>query len=110
MLRRLLALFLLLGILAPLMVMSSAYADTYVRGYTRKDGTYVQPHYRSSPDSNPYNNWSTQGNVNPYTGEPGTRNVAPNYGYGGRSSYDSQRTYGQPDSSRTYSPYGLQDR
>jgi|SRR5438552_3457589 hypothetical protein len=48
-------------------------ADTYVRGYTRSNGTYVQPHYRSDADSNPYNNWSTRGNVNPYTGQPGTR-------------------------------------
>jgi hypothetical protein len=25
----------------------SAGADTYVDGYFRKDGTYVQPHYRA---------------------------------------------------------------
>lgn len=43
-------------------------AATRVRGYYRKDGTYVQPHYRSNPDGNPYNNWSYPGNVNPYTG------------------------------------------
>ena len=51
----------------------STFADTYVQGYTRKDGTYVQPHYRSSPDSSRFNNWSSQGNVNPYTGEKGYR-------------------------------------
>ncbi|HEU4583280.1 MAG TPA: hypothetical protein VFS67_33715 [Polyangiaceae bacterium] len=44
-----------------------------VRGYVRKDGTYVAPHYRSAPDGNFWNNWSTRGNVNPYTGKPGTR-------------------------------------
>lgn len=48
-------------------------ADVYVRGYYRKDGTYVRPHYRSSPDGNPYNNWSTKGNINPYTKEIGTK-------------------------------------
>ena len=32
--------------------------DVYVRGYTRDNGTYVQPHYRSAPDGNPYNNYS----------------------------------------------------
>src|SRR5213594_4676703 len=42
--------------------------DVRVRGYYRRDGTYVQPHYRSHPDGNPYNNWSFPGNVNPYTG------------------------------------------
>lgn len=50
-----------------------------VRGYFRKDGTYVQPHYRSSPDGNFYNNWSTQGNINPYTGKEGTRVTPPNF-------------------------------
>lgn len=40
-----------------------------VNGYYRKNGTYVQPHYRSSPDGNPYNNYSFPGNFNPYTGE-----------------------------------------
>jgi hypothetical protein len=28
----------------------------WVKGYHRDNGTYVQPHYRSNPDSNPYNN------------------------------------------------------
>ena len=49
-------------------------ADTYVRGYTRQNGTYVAPHYRSSPDSSIYNNYSTYPNVNPYTGQQGTVN------------------------------------
>jgi hypothetical protein len=49
--------------------------DTYVKGYTRKDGTYVAPHYRSAPNSTKADNWSTVGNVNPYTGAPGTNPV-----------------------------------
>ena len=40
-----------------------------VRGYYRKDGTYVRPHYRTSPDGNPYNNYSYPGNYNPNTGK-----------------------------------------
>lgn len=32
-------------------------ADTYVDGYYRKDGTYVQPHTRSSPNSQRYDNY-----------------------------------------------------
>jgi hypothetical protein len=35
-----------------------AFADVYVNGYYRKDGTYVSPHVRSNPDGNPYNNYS----------------------------------------------------
>ncbi len=38
----------------------AALADQYVNGYTRKDGTYVQGHMKSSPDSNRYNNRSSQ--------------------------------------------------
>ena len=44
-----------------------------VRGYFRKDGTYVAPRRRSAPDNSFDNNWSTQGNVNPFTGQPGTK-------------------------------------
>src|SRR6266481_9066156 len=43
-------------------------AQVRVRGYYRKDGTYVQPHTRTSPDGNPYNNYSFPGNYNPNTG------------------------------------------
>lgn len=50
----------------------SAIAAQRVEGYTRKDGTYVAPHYRSSPNSTKLDNYSTQGNANPYTGERGT--------------------------------------
>lgn len=49
----------------------SAVADKSVRGYTRKDGTYVAPHHRSDPDGRRDNNWSSKGNQNPYTGEKG---------------------------------------
>jgi len=60
----------LLGVICS--VTSTAIAADQVRGYVRRDGTYVAPHYRSSPDGNPHNNYSTRGNVNPYTGESGT--------------------------------------
>ena len=58
-------------------------ADASVRvgGYYRSSGTYVQPHYRSNPDSSFRNNWSTYPNVNPYTGATGTRR-APSSGWG----------------------------
>ena len=59
----------------------TAYADVHVRGYYRSNGTYVQPHYRSNPDGNFYNNWSTYPNVNPYTGATGTRQT-PSYNWG----------------------------
>ncbi len=49
-------------------------ADQYVNGHVRKDGTYVQPHYRSDANSNRFDNYSSQGNYNPYTGKEGTVN------------------------------------
>ena len=30
---------------------ASTFADVWVSGHYRSSGTYVQPHYRSSPDS-----------------------------------------------------------
>ena len=74
----------------------SAAAQTYVQGYTRSDGTYVQGHWRSSPDGNPYNNYSYPGNTNPYTGETAS---------GDPGTY-MRRYY---DRSRSYSPYGLRN-
>ena len=49
----------------------------HVSGHTTKNGTYIPPHYRSAPDGNFGNNWSTKGNVNPYTGKEGTRVTPP---------------------------------
>lgn len=58
-----------------LLVAASAFAaDVYVQPHVTSNGTYVPGHYRTSPDSNPYNNYSTQGNYNPYTGQQGTVN------------------------------------
>lgn len=51
---------------------SVSWADDYVRGYYRRDGSYIQPHYRSSPNSTPTDNYGFRGNMNPYTGERGT--------------------------------------
>jgi hypothetical protein len=39
---------------------ATASADKWVNGYTKKDGTYVQGHMKSSPNSNRYNNNSSQ--------------------------------------------------
>lgn len=59
---------------------TTAYASTYVNGYTRRDGTYVQGHYRSNPNHTRLDNYSTKGNYNPYTGKAGTVNPYNQYG------------------------------
>jgi hypothetical protein len=72
-----------------LMCLSSiAMADVHVRGHYRSNGTYVQPHYRSSPNGTTLDNYSTKGNVNPYTGKEGTVNP-PIYSYSPSSSIPS---------------------
>lgn len=46
-------------------------AAVRVRGHFRKNGAYVQPYYRSSPNSYRFDNYSTRGNYNPFTGKKG---------------------------------------
>lgn len=76
-------------IAAALAAMSSAsYAQVHVDGYTRSNGTYVEPYYRSTPNSTPSDNYSTKGNSNPYTGQAGTHDPYGSSGsglYGGGS-------------------------
>ena len=92
----------LVGALAALMLTfgaSEGFAyshDVSVRGYTRKDGTYVSPYRRTRPDSSLRNNYSTRGNTNPYTGRRGTvspyRTYQPRYNSRlGSSLYGKQR-------------------
>lgn len=59
-------------VFAVLLFASASFADQYVQGYTRQDGTYVQGYYRSSPNSSVTDNYSYKGNTNPYTGENGS--------------------------------------
>lgn len=47
------------------------FTQVQVKGYYRKNGTYVSPHTRSSPNRTTYDNYSHQGNINPYTGAVG---------------------------------------
>lgn len=53
-------------------------ADQWVNGYTRQNGTYVNPYVRSNPNSTTFDNYSTRGNVNPYSGNRGYR--SPSFG------------------------------
>ena len=57
---------------------SSRSGTVNVKGYIRKDGTYVPPHVRSAPDKSFDNNWSTKGNSNPFTGKDGTK-ISPEH-------------------------------
>ncbi len=83
-------------VLVSLLTVSLAEAG-WVRGYYRQDGTYVQPHYRTNPDGNPYNNYSFPGNYNPNKGTttPGNPNTYLDRYYSPRSNnpYNSPYNY-----------------
>lgn len=61
-LKRLTCFFILIALLAPAILEAGR---VYVRGYYRKNGTYVQPHYRTSPDDILWNNYSFPKTRNP---------------------------------------------
>lgn len=67
-------------------------AQTYVQGYHRDDGTYVQPHYRSNPNDTKLDNYNARGNTNPYTGRQGTV---------GGNTYETYPSYNSGRSSNT---------
>lgn len=64
--------FLLVILISLFLLFTTVFAgDVWVNPCYRSDGTYIRGHYRSAPDNNPWNNYSTRGNINPYTGKPG---------------------------------------
>ncbi|MFA5168531.1 MAG: hypothetical protein WC530_08385 [Candidatus Omnitrophota bacterium] len=59
-------------ILALFAFQQSSFAYRSTRGYVkRSSGTYVAPHYSSTPNRIKADNWSAKGNVNPFTGKKG---------------------------------------
>jgi uncharacterized protein YxeA len=56
-----------------LCISTSALASKHVKGYTKRDGTYVAPHHRSDPNKTQRDNYSSKPNVNPYNGKRGTK-------------------------------------
>ncbi len=78
-------------VLAALLSSAVYSKDIYVRGYTKSNGTYVQPYHRSAPDKTINNNYGTSGNYNPYNGSYGTKPQNPyQQGYTGYgNSYDT---------------------
>ena len=46
-------------------------SDHYVSGHTNGNGTYVEPHYQTNPNSNTHDNYGAQGNYNYHNGQTG---------------------------------------
>jgi hypothetical protein len=78
-----LALIISLALFIPPIFAKQSSSDSYksngssksnnVRGYTKKDGTYVAPHNRTNPNNTQRDNWTSKPNQNPYTGKDGTK-------------------------------------
>ena len=81
----------------------NVFADVSVKGYYKGDGTYVQPHYRTSPNNTIRDNYSTYGNTNPYTGRQGNvrqKNELGTYGTkpnGMGNTYHDNDPFNRPD-------------
>lgn len=75
-------------------------SETYVTGYTRSNGTYVQGHYRTVANSTINDNYSTYPNVNPHTNKAGT--IKPDY-YS-TPTYSQKSLYNSPPTNKSYSP------
>ena len=53
---------------------SIATSNHNIKGYTKKDGTYIKSHRATNPNKTQRDNWSSKPNSNPYTGNKGTKN------------------------------------
>lgn len=103
----------LISMLTIMLAIASASAQTpkYQKGYYKKNGTYVQGHYKTTPDRTNHNNYSTRGNTNPTTGSKGYRakdysSGAYNYGRGKSISTGPRggQYYTNRNDKRTYVP------
>lgn len=63
----------LLFCLSLILLIDFASADVRVKGYYRKNGSYVKSHYRSKKNKSKFDNYSSFGRINPHTGRFGTK-------------------------------------
>lgn len=76
------------------MLFNYSYSQTnpnskYQQGYIKKNGTYVQPHYKTETNNTNHDNYSTITNRNTYTGSKGYK--AKDYS-SGSNNYGSGKT------------------
>lgn len=91
--------------LVALALAASAVGQVRVRSYVRKDGTYVAPLYRISPNGTNAGNYSVRGNYNSYTGKPGQAPTGSGFSYAAPSNTPAV----VPSEMPSYAPVGFQD-
>lgn len=81
------------------------------KGYIKKDGTYVNSHYKTVNNKTNHDNYSTKSNLNKYTGEKGQKakdysTDAYNYGKGRKINTGSKggQYYINDKGKKTYVP------
>jgi len=52
---------------------SLATSSHNIKGYTKRNGTYIAPHKATNPNKTQRDNWSSKPNTNPYNGKQGTK-------------------------------------
>ncbi|WP_017810639.1 hypothetical protein [Clostridium saccharoperbutylacetonicum] len=72
------ATFVLVSVPATPAYAKSSKSYTSVSGYTKHNGTKVQPYKRTTKDSTHKNNYDYKGNYNPWTGKYGTKTYSKN--------------------------------
>ena len=90
--------------LSLLAMASTCFADQFINGNLRKDGTYVQQNTRPSPDDSYTNNNPTSPNTNPYFNERNANTLSyndrtPDYNkknYGNSDTVDNNNMYPSP--------------
>ncbi|MGB0218786.1 MAG: hypothetical protein ACPGJF_05585 [Sinimarinibacterium flocculans] len=100
----------LLTALALAIVSTSTFATEYVQGYFRKDGTYVQGHYKSSPNANRYDNLSSQSmggsKRDEFSRNPAYNKANPMYGAGDNDGDGYLNSYDPAPNSKCNYGYG----
>lgn len=64
---------LVLAFVSPGMMAQTNPKTHRVKPHVKKDGTYVPPSTRTSPNKTEKDNFGAKGNTNPYTGKKGTK-------------------------------------
>jgi len=73
--KKLTVLFAAIALVMMLGISHRVEAASRVRGYNKRNGSYVAPHYKTSPNNSKWDNWSSRGNYNPYTGKKGYKSL-----------------------------------
>jgi hypothetical protein len=62
----------IITLLLTLFIAQATFADVGFSGFSKRNGTLDQSHFKPDTDSNFFNDFSPNGNINPHAGKKGT--------------------------------------